>query len=88
MSARHGRLLWPILVAKGPTSGCHCDVGVAAVLEEARQAGEIPGHIEPEQMAKFFWIGWEGAVLRAKLEQSPQPLDQFAEGFMALVRSC
>ena len=61
---------------------------VARGLEEAQQAGEISGHTEPEQMAKFFWIGWEGAVLRAKLEQSPQPLDQFAEGFMALVRSC
>jgi len=61
---------------------------IARVLEEARQAGEAPQHLVPEQMAQFFWIGWEGAVLRAKLEQSSQPLEQFASGFMALVRGC
>lgn len=61
---------------------------ISRVLEEARQAGDVPSQLVPEQMAQFFWIGWEGAVLRAKLEQSPQPLDQFAEGFMALVRGC
>ncbi|MEP3563489.1 MAG: TetR/AcrR family transcriptional regulator [Marinobacter sp.] len=61
---------------------------IARVLEEARQAGEVPEHVVPEQMAQFFWIGWEGAVLRAKLEQSSQPLEQFASGFMALVRGC
>lgn len=61
---------------------------IGRVLEEARQAGDVPSQLVPEQMAQFFWIGWEGAILRAKLEQSPQPLDQFAEGFMALVRGC
>ncbi|QBM19114.1 transcriptional regulator AcuR [Marinobacter sp. JH2] len=64
------------------------EVRIARVLEEARQAGEVPEHLVPEQMAQFFWIGWEGAVLRAKLEQSSQPLEQFANGFMALVRGC
>ncbi|MBJ6136806.1 TetR/AcrR family transcriptional regulator [Marinobacter litoralis] len=59
---------------------------IARVLEEARQAGDISEDVVPEQMAQFFWIGWEGAVLRAKLDQSPQPLEQFADGFMALVR--
>ncbi|WP_372966406.1 TetR/AcrR family transcriptional regulator [Marinobacter sp.] len=59
---------------------------IARVLTEAQVAGEMPDHLLPEPMAQFFWIGWEGAVLRAKLEKSSQPLDQFAEGFMALVR--
>ncbi|MGC8121792.1 TetR/AcrR family transcriptional regulator [Marinobacter sp. VGCF2001] len=61
---------------------------IARVLEEARQAGQVPESLVVEQMAEFFWIGWEGAVLRAKLEQTPQPLDQFARGFLALVRGC
>ncbi|MDO6441295.1 MULTISPECIES: TetR/AcrR family transcriptional regulator [unclassified Marinobacter] len=60
---------------------------IARVLGEAQQAGEVSGQAAPGSMAQFFWIGWEGAVLRAKLEKSSQPLDQFAEGFMALVRS-
>lgn len=59
----------------------------AEVLREAQQTGEISTHIRCDQMAHFFWIGWEGAVLRAKLDQSPKPLDQFAEGFMSLLRS-
>lgn len=59
---------------------------VARVLREAQQAGDIPEAADCESLATFFWIGWEGAVLRAKLEQSAQPLDQFAQGFMALVR--
>jgi TetR/AcrR family transcriptional repressor of nem operon len=35
------------------------------------------------RIAAFFWIGWEGAVLRAKLVASPEPLDIFADGFFA-----
>jgi len=58
----------------------------AEVLREAQKTGEIAGHIQCDQMAHFFWIGWEGAVLRAKLDQSPQPLDQFIEGFLSLLR--
>lgn len=58
----------------------------AEVLREAQQAGEIAAHTQCDQMAHFFWIGWEGAVLRAKLDQSPQPLDQFTEGFLSLLQ--
>ncbi|SNB59249.1 transcriptional regulator, TetR family [Marinobacter sp. es.042] len=56
------------------------------VLRDAQQTGEIAKHLECDQMAHFFWIGWEGAVLRAKLDQSPEPLDQFAQGFRSLLR--
>lgn len=55
-----------------------------ACLLEAQNQGEIGKHHKPEALAAFFWIGWEGAVLRAKLEQSPEPLRQFAAGFFAL----
>jgi TetR/AcrR family transcriptional repressor of nem operon len=50
-------------------------------LEEARQAGEISQQADSKHLAFIFWIGWEGAVLRAKLEQSPQPLQSFADYF-------
>ena len=58
----------------------------AGVLREAQQAGEISRDLKCDQMAHFFWIGWEGAVLRAKLDQSPEPLDRFAQGFLSLLR--
>ena len=38
---------------------------------------------DTEQLAVVFWIGWEGAVLRAKLERSAKPLEVFAGFFFA-----
>ncbi len=55
----------------------------AACLRAAQAAGQIPASADCARLATFFWIGWEGAVLRAKLEQGPGPLDQFADGFFA-----
>ncbi|TWA98081.1 acrylate utilization transcriptional regulator AcuR [Gluconacetobacter diazotrophicus] len=37
--------------------------------------------------AAFFWTGWEGAVLRARLERGPQPLTLFLDGFLALIEA-
>lgn len=56
---------------------------LAACLAEAQQAGELAPAVDVQQVAAFFWIGWEGAVLRSKLEQSPEPLDVFARFFFA-----
>ncbi|MEM8410195.1 TetR family transcriptional regulator C-terminal domain-containing protein, partial [Morganella morganii] len=30
----------------------------------------------------FFWTGWEGAVMRAKLTRNSEPLDLFITIFM------
>lgn len=57
----------------------------AHCLEAAKSAGEIAPRANSASLATFFWIGWEGAVLRAKLDRGPAPLDQFAEGFFSLV---
>src|SRR5262245_2314299 len=56
-------------------------------LRSAQEAGEISGGIDCEGLAQFFWTGWEGAVLRAKLERRPDALDVFAEGFFAMIRA-
>lgn len=56
---------------------------VARCLADARAAGEIPAGADCERLAAFFWIGWEGAVLRAKLEGNAAALDIFAAGFLA-----
>lgn len=52
-------------------------------LADAKAAGEIAADADCAALAAVFWIGWEGAVLRAKLERSPAPLDLFANHFLA-----
>lgn len=56
-------------------------------LEAAKAAGELAPQQDCKALAAFFWIGWEGAVLRAKLERSAAPLAVFAEGFFASIRT-
>ncbi len=58
----------------------------AACLRAAQQAGEIAARHDCAVLAQFFWIGWEGAVLRAKLQRSAAPLQAYAEGFFQLLR--
>lgn len=50
-------------------------------LLAAKQAGEISEQTDCQKMAAWFWIGWEGAVLRSSLEQSPDALDLFSQAF-------
>ena len=57
----------------------------ADCLHLALSEGQIAPDQDPEALAEFFWIGWEGAVLRAKLERSPLPLRHFANGFFSLL---
>ena len=59
----------------------------AHLLDEAKAAGEIAETTNTVQMAYFFWVGWEGAVLRAKLEQSGEPLDLFTQEFINLIKA-
>jgi TetR/AcrR family transcriptional repressor of nem operon len=56
---------------------------VARCLLAAQEAGEISANIDCQRQAVFFWIGWEGAVLRAKLERHPAALAIFSEVFFA-----
>lgn len=56
---------------------------VARCLEEAKSCDEIGEMSDCRQLAATFWIGWEGAVLRAKLDGTPEALDLFADFFFA-----
>jgi len=53
----------------------------ATVLEQARRTGEIGKSADCAEWAAFLWTGWEGAVLRAKLERKAAPLQLFAKVF-------
>lgn len=50
---------------------------VARCLREAQAAGAIASDASPQALAQVFWIGWEGAVMRARLVQSAAPLNQY-----------
>ena len=59
---------------------------VARCLSEAQAMGELAAHVDCAQTAMYFWIAWEGAVMRAKLERDPAPLQIFATAFFAGLR--
>ena len=59
----------------------------ALLFKEAQASGQLAAEHAPAALAEAFWIGWEGAVLRAKLELRPEPLRSFANTFICLFES-
>lgn len=59
---------------------------VAACLSDALSSGEICSDMNDKQLAAIFWSGWEGAVMRAKLYCSTQPVYDFWNYFKTSVR--
>lgn len=59
------------------------EVQTARCLKEAQEAGELSPSYDADRLAEFFWIGWEGAILRAKLTRSPRPMQVFSEEYFA-----
>lgn len=58
---------------------------VAECLTRAIAAGEIDASAEVQAFAEFFWTGWEGALIRAKLLQSSSPITRFTEQFFKVL---
>ncbi|WP_025164958.1 acrylate utilization transcriptional regulator AcuR [Pseudomonas taeanensis] len=56
---------------------------LAICLAQAASLGQLRTDSNCDALAAYFWIGWEGAVLRTKLVQNTQPLDTFVAGFLA-----
>jgi TetR/AcrR family transcriptional regulator, transcriptional repressor for nem operon len=50
---------------------------LAELIEEARRDGALPQDSDPKVLAAFVIDAWEGAVLRAKVEQNRAPVDGF-----------
>lgn len=46
-------------------------------IESAVALGELPADTDVSALSAYLLDTWEGAVLRARLEKSPQPLDRF-----------
>lgn len=56
----------------------------AVCIEQAQTCGELPSDQPSEQLAQIFWIGWEGAILRAKLMCSDKPMRMFSQWFFKM----
>ena len=57
----------------------------AACLREAQGAGELAPELDSNVVAGFILSGLEGAILRAKVMKSPQPLRDFIATLFATV---
>ena len=55
---------------------------VANCLTAAQINGDISTNANCDLLAECFWVGWEGAVSRARLVQSTQPLDNYFNNFI------
>jgi len=62
---------------------CDWQHRLANCLRLARDSGQLAAGADCEELAAFFWIGWEGAVQRARLVRCTGPLDIFLAGFLA-----
>lgn len=51
-----------------------------------RQDRELRASLDADRMARSFWASWEGAVLRARLSRSPDPLDHTVEDLLQLIQ--
>ena len=58
---------------------------VADCLREAIEVGELAPDQDPQALSRFFWVGWEGAILRSKLMRSLEPIEQFTAIFFRSV---
>lgn len=58
---------------------------IATCVEEAQRAGELAHDLDPGVLAGFILSGLEGAILRAKVMKSPEPMRDFIETLFATV---
>jgi TetR/AcrR family transcriptional repressor of nem operon len=58
---------------------------VRSCLDEAIAAGELDRAVDSHALADFFWMGWEGAILKAKLERSIEPVEVFRRIFFSMI---
>jgi TetR/AcrR family transcriptional repressor of nem operon len=54
-------------------------------LQDGVDCGELSSKADVTALSRFFWIGWEGAILRAKLTKTLDPLKHFANMFFCTV---
>jgi len=53
-----------------------CNV-ISQCIQDAQRDGDIPKHLNAERLAEYMMFSWEGAILRAKISKSIQPIDTY-----------
>jgi len=53
----------------------------ARCIAEAQANGDIDQTLDPDEVASFLLSGWEGAILRAKVVKSTEPMERFVKVF-------
>lgn len=56
---------------------------VANCFKVAQASGDLSITADCDLLAECFWVGWEGAVSRARLVQNSSPLDNYYNHFIA-----
>ena len=56
---------------------------VSECLALAQRHGSLSPQANCDALAAYFWSGWEGAVMRAKLNANATPLNNFIHYFLA-----
>jgi len=57
----------------------------AEAVRAGQAAGDIRDDIEADDIATFLLAGWEGAMMRMKVDRSPRPIEQFTRVLFASV---
>lgn len=60
---------------------------VCRCLEQAKAEKTLSESADCEALANFYWLAWEGAVMRAKLCQSLEPLQTFEVQYFRLLQA-
>jgi TetR/AcrR family transcriptional repressor of nem operon len=68
-------------------SGIYNEVhrSVAYCLKAAVEAGELHASADCDELAHFLYAALQGAILQAKVEHSPAPLERFKKTLFAVV---
>ena len=52
---------------------------IQAALTNAQQRKQVRSDLTAEQIARFFWDAWQGALIRAQMQASVEPLYQVVD---------
>ena len=55
----------------------------AEAVRAAQAVGEVRNDVDAEDVADVLLAAWNGAMLRMKVDRSPEPLDRFKRVFLA-----
>jgi TetR/AcrR family transcriptional repressor of nem operon len=58
------------------------ECALSACLQASRTAGELSAEADCDALSHAFWVGWEGAILRARLLRSTAPMRAFFKFFL------